>query len=594
MDRLTHILALLTAAAVASVIAPLAEAQMRPKRIIASGWDVPTPQQLRRDLAAVEELPLDGVLVEIRAFGQPDDINLCPLREAFRDRRWERQWFTQSIEDLRAVGSLRLTHNFANLNANPGNVDWFDDAGWENVVDHWRIAAWIAREGGLKGIAFDPEPYTEPYRQFKYTAQPNRQRYTFAEYYAKARQRGREVMQAVIEEYPDITILTYFMNSYVAISHRWLGPRAAGLPDPTAALLTHGYGLYPAFIDGWLDVLPPAATLVDGCELAYGYTRPVEFWEAAARIKGDGQEVVSPENRAKYRAQVEVGFGIYLDAHHPVLGGRWALNLGERSPAEMLEHNVRAALAAADQYIWLWGERGRWWPEPSDTAKWPGQPVHPRWPEQISGIVEALEAARDPRAARRRQVEAAGREARALLESGQAQNLARNPGFDRGPDETLVGAPAEWWTWQSEESDGELAWDPGVGAAAPGSARLSRVGEGCYGQEHEVTPGQRYFVAAACQVRGQGSPSLTVRWKTPEGVWLEEAQLDQSADWLYQRPPTGEWHDLSRAVTVPEGAGRLVLLLGVGGQVSDRDVAWFDDVLVVQLTGAEDGRHRGG
>ena len=582
MPRSASIVAVLVVA-MAWTALPKAEAQLRPRKVIASGWDTPTPQQFRRDFSVVEQAPLDGVVVEVKAFGQPEDINSCPLREAFGGRAWQREWFQQSIADLRAVHSARLTDNFVHLSANPGDVDWFDDAGWAQVADHWRIAAWIAREGGLKGIVFDPEPYTPPYRQFQYTAQPGREGHTFAEYYAKARERGREVMQAVVEEYPNITILTYFMNSYAVIPHRWLGPGAAGLPDPRTALLTHGYGLYPAFIDGWLDVLPPSATLVDGCELAYGYTSPAEFWEAAARIKSDGQEVVSPENRAKYRAQVEVGFGVYLDAHHPELGGRYALDLRGRTPAEMLQQNLRAALAAADQYVWLWGEQGRWWPEPGDAAKWRGQTTYPTWNERIPGIFEALEAARDPRAAGRRQVEAARREVQALRAVGQARDLARNGSFDVGPAEALAGPPAEWWTWQTEQSQGSFAWDAQVGAKAAGSARVSRAGEGCFGQDYPVRAGERYFVTVMCRVEGQGSPSLTVRWKTPRGEWLEDANLDVSADLIHEKALSGEWQDLSLVAEVPKAAGRLVLLLGIGGQVSERDVAWFDDVQVVEL-----------
>jgi len=34
---------------------------------------------------------------------------------------------------------------------------------------------------------------------------------------------------------------------------------------------------------------------------------------------------------------------------------------------------------------------------------------------------------------------------------------------------------------------------------------------------------------------------------------------------------------------VPEGVGKLVILLGMAGQPSAEDVAWFDDVTCVKL-----------
>ena len=77
------------------------------------------------------------------------------------------------------------------------------------AVDHWRLLSRAAREGGLRGILYDAEPYTPPHSQFLYGAQPENEKHSFAEYRVRARQRGREVMQAVADEYPQITILTY-------------------------------------------------------------------------------------------------------------------------------------------------------------------------------------------------------------------------------------------------------------------------------------------------------------------------------------------------------------------------------------------------
>ncbi|NPV46799.1 MAG: hypothetical protein HPY69_07565 [Armatimonadetes bacterium] len=44
-------------------------------------------------------------------------------------------------------------------------MDWFDDPAWENIEDHWRIAAWLARQGNLKSILFDPERYNQPFSE---------------------------------------------------------------------------------------------------------------------------------------------------------------------------------------------------------------------------------------------------------------------------------------------------------------------------------------------------------------------------------------------------------------------------------------------
>jgi hypothetical protein len=91
------------------------------KKLIASGWDMPTAQQLRRGLGEIERGPLlirarrvptDGVVVEAKAFGAPDDVNSCPLREAFSRAPWKPVWFAGTVADLKAARSTRLTDDF--------------------------------------------------------------------------------------------------------------------------------------------------------------------------------------------------------------------------------------------------------------------------------------------------------------------------------------------------------------------------------------------------------------------------------------------------------------------------------------------------
>ena len=49
------------------------------------------------------------------------------LRFAFCADPWEEAWFQGAIDDRRACRFTRFTDNFLIVNANPGDVDWFDD-----------------------------------------------------------------------------------------------------------------------------------------------------------------------------------------------------------------------------------------------------------------------------------------------------------------------------------------------------------------------------------------------------------------------------------------------------------------------------------
>ncbi|NQT53527.1 hypothetical protein HQ576_15820 [bacterium] len=548
-------------------VATASDARRR-KKFIATGWDQADTQRLRDNLAEMESRPFDGVVISIR--GHIDEKRRCTHRAAFVNQKWERDWFQHCIRNLKACKFRRFTDNFILLGANPGNVDWFDDAGWQQIVDHWRITAWITRQSGTKGILFDPEPYAKPHAQFRYDAQPQHDKHTFTEYCAKARERGRAVMQAIVAEHPDITLYTYFMHSVNA--------PATGQQEPRRVLRTLGYGLYPAFIDGWLDVLPPTVTLVDGCESAYRFNSVRDYLEAGVLIKGAAQELVSPENRAKYRAHTQVSFGVYLDAYWNPKDSEWGAwhidGLGQPR-VQRLRANVRTALRVADEYVWIYGEKFRWWPTPNGR-------VRPQtWPEALPGIDKALGIARDPLDYARTQI-AAQRKAGTLV------NLARNGDFASSTARTSTGAaedwksggaPAGWHFWQVSDSKGTFTWDKSAGAKANGSARAAACINGCFIQSHPVEPGQAYAVRCARKCHGAGDAWIRVRWQTAEGKWTAQ-QLDKM---IYTDGPRDRWQEMFGVVEIPEGVGRLVILLGVGGQKSADDVIWFDDVVLYKI-----------
>ena len=505
-----------------------------PKKLIATGWDSPTPARFRAELVEFERWPFDGaVIVPTRRVGGED----VKSHLAFSREHWERAEFDTAIADLRAATPRTATHNFLAVYANPGDVDWFDDAGWREIVEHWRLLAAAARAGGMRGLLFDAEPYTKPHEPFRYAAQTGRREHSFAEYRAKARERGRDTMRAVAAEFPAATILTYRLLCDVL-------PALAPGADADAVLEGQGYGLLPAFLDGWLDAMPAGLTVVEGNENAYLYRSEAEFAAAAAQLKIAAPLLVSPENRAKFRAQVLLAHGIYLDAHTNPPGHAWHVPPLEGSPAARLESNVAAALRHADEYVWIYGEAARWWPGKADV---------PLWPEKMPGADRALRFAKNP--------VAAARETR-------GENLLRNGAFS---DSAAHGQLPHWWTWQDEKSRGKFS-------LADGAAILRAMRDGCLGQGVRVRPGERYAVSARLRRAGGGTAGVAIRWKTPAGVWIAEG-----AD-LHFTPPRGEgWQEIAGVALVPESAGELIVLLCAKQQDDEADRAEFDDVALVKM-----------
>lgn len=547
----------LTASRLTAILCLLALPSAAPgKKIIANGWDRPDTRSLRANIEVMERRPVDGTLLNLMPEAMPE----APGR-AFGREPWQWEWLEPLAADLKATRFQHFTDCFVKLNANPGDVDWFDDAGWEQIVDHWRLIARVAKQGGVKGINFDPEPYARPYRQFAWLSQAGHDQHTFAEYAAKARERGAAVMRAVMAEYPEITIFSYFLNS--------INVGAARADQPERILQVAGYGLLPAFLDGWLDEVGPLVTLVDGCESAYMFRTRDQYLTAALNIKGRCQRLVSPENRAKYRAQVQVSFGVYLDAYANPPGSKYYLEGG----LAKLRENLHNALEAADEYVWLWGEKWRWWPTENKRVS------QDDWEVALPGIQSLLRFARDPLAGARH----------ALAELGDgAVNLFLNGAFDQSSvprreggqqDWKEGGAPPGWSFWQAAESRGQPAWDRELGRGAKGSGRLAGVAEGCLIQYCDAEPGHHYAITAFCRTTGAGEAGLRVRWQTAEGKWCAEP-LDV---FIVPAAPADGWSELFGTAVVPDGAGRLVLLLSAHGQRSPDDACWYDDVRVVKL-----------
>lgn len=303
----------------------------------------------------------------------------------------------------------------------------------------------------------------------------------------------------------------------------------------------------------------------------------MKLWmRAAVSIKGDCQALAAPENRAKYRAQVQVRYGIYLDAYwNPADSewSRWRIDCGERKPVEHLLLNVRSAVQCCDEYVWIYGEEFRWWPTPNKGV------FEQSWPEALPNCDLALRLARDPVACAEYIIADNRRD-------GTLENLARNGTFDaataltndgKQADWVEDGAPAGWNAWQVTAGQGTFLWDRGQGAA-----KASGIAEsGCFIQGYDVQPGESYSVRTRVLAQGHSSAWVRLRWQTPEATWTKEI-LDVIA--APEDPEDDGWRPIFTSAVVPEGLGKLILLLGVGNQLEPADVAWFDDVAAFRLS----------
>lgn len=534
-----------------------AEAVPPDKKFIQLGWDIPSTAQLREHGRNMERTaPFDGVMFRVEA---QDGQGTRLSSEAIWDARpWKRDWLKPALDDLQTCHFERFTDNFVRFNATPGSLAWDDDDGWATLAEKAGHCAWLMKQGGGKGLAIDFESYGAD--QFRFD--PAAQR-TFAQAVQLARRRGAQFVQAVAQEYPDAVLLALWLNS--------IHVKAGRSTQPESILASSGYGLLPAFIDGMLDAVPPGMTLVDGCENGYYMDSAEAYLQAAHEMRswsGAAARLVSPQNRAKYRQQVQAGFGFYLDMYLNQEGSRYYFPPLNGSRLARLQRNLGFARNAADEYVWIYGEQCRWWGPQRELPKTVGKGR--LWEEAMPGITRAIAYTRDPLAAARAELAE-------LRQAGQLTNLARNADFRQAAGPQAGPLPAEFNAWQDEKtSAGTFAWDAEVG---DGSGRAMKVKWGCFLQGLAVQPGEEYAVEVACRPQGRSQPTLVIRWQTAEERWTQE-HLDQT--FPFESGQDG-WQSAFGVVTVPDGAGRLIVLLSVTGQITEEDACWFDNLGVYRL-----------
>ncbi|NLF61783.1 MAG: hypothetical protein GX574_11585, partial [Lentisphaerae bacterium] len=229
------------------------------KHFIGHSWDLlwVNTQDLVRNQEALEKLPLEGISISI--YAQDAEGKQINLRTAMTAPPWERSWFEEEISRVKQISSGNLKHNLiCTFWAPRQRLAWNDDTAWANAAHNMAIAAWIAREGGAKGLLIDPEDYP---KSQQYTLLPEDGSYE--ETAALARQRGAQMMQAMAAEYPDITLLAFWFFSM----NRTLYQRKVDLAD-----YAHSRDiLWPHFLNGFLDAIPPGAIMVDATEHGYQF-----------------------------------------------------------------------------------------------------------------------------------------------------------------------------------------------------------------------------------------------------------------------------------------------------------------------------------
>ena len=489
----------------------------------------------------------------------PARMLLRPIR--FRRRHtagsWDKVSFVATEAALDAWDPRAARNSYLIIKANPGDADWLDDKAWADIAEHWRLAARLAKRGKLRGLMFDPEPYTKPFEQFNYDAQPDAENHAFADYAKAARKRGHEIMRAVAAEYADAEFFSYFLMSYLVHDHWHRGPSPIDANGRRAdfdwCLAGHNYGLLPAFLSGLLAASPQSMKFIDGCEYGYWLTKPNEFAKLSDDVRSVGRLIVDADVQQRYDRQISVAFPVFVDIIHPALIGQWAIEPEITDRMSILRRQLKAAICAGDGIVWFYGERGRWWPPANETALWKGKDTYLHWDQLLPGCVETI---------------------RGVRQTAQPNSLTWIP--EESPRLTVAASQTidHWQGWNREQSPGQVSIENEIikFSAATDSAGLGFL---------SVQAGERFRISGKVRQVGRGVTQLVVRYRDENNQWLSGRGIESFA-----YPDTGDpakWRMLEADATVPDGAAKLVIVLSVKKQWSPDDTVEFSDVGVRRL-----------
>jgi hypothetical protein len=324
------------------------------KKIIEFGWDKPRPDQLTS--ATLEQSIFDGLTFRSSA----SDKVIVP-------EQLPAQSFDLDIANLQKIKSKKLANSFYLVLSDASTWDWFNDTTWaaaeQNLYQHARVA----KQGGLRGIMFDPEVYQ--FDLWAYASQPQKSAHSFKEFESQMRRRGAQTMRAFERAYPGMTIL--FLKSFSAFEIA----NNATYDTAHAALEEDGsLGLFAAFSEGMLEAATDKAVLIDGYEDSYYHLRPTDFDWGRNRALKDAQVFVAPALRTKFQRQFKFSNSVYIDGVMNLFNsarffGYYLQNDTERR--NLIAHNIYHGLRSSDEFVWVYSESPNWWKRTLPNADLP-------------------------------------------------------------------------------------------------------------------------------------------------------------------------------------------------------------------------------
>ena len=226
-----------------------------------------------------------------------------------------------------------------------------------------------------------------------------------------------------------------------------------------------------------------------------------------------------------------MGFSLYLDSYIKN-DGPYNIWSKSKNPTRLLQENIARALDYSDEYAWVWGEKGTFWPELAPGHKYKD------WNQSLPYAREAIAAGRDPYGAARR---FAGEEN--LLKNGELNPGSGSAAVKGGTDTTASGI-ANWSAWQDKQGvQGKILADSGT-------AKFTGVSNGSISQGiKDFVAGDRFLLTAKAKTKGDFQiPALSYFFRDAagKGLWRRAEKA------AFGPPDANGWRHAELLIDVPD------------------------------------------
>ncbi|MEJ2703524.1 MAG: hypothetical protein P8Z79_13890 [Sedimentisphaerales bacterium] len=245
---------------------------------------------------------------------------------------------------------------------------WTDDAAWEKCNENFRQAARFAKTTGCRGIALDIEYVGEQYNLdwdgYDY------QGYTRVELRQAAVKRGRELVRAMLEGYPDMVFLT------LPEGIRYYGPLATDLfvgmvkgmaeadaPGGLHLLTEHSYKMVSTL--GLIHYVYSLETKI----LSNLDESTAKYWKRECSIALGGWPLGYYRDIRDEKGN-RIGYSGRVEKFGDRLVGSYADKSSNYSP-EDFRNQYAGMLLGSGKYCWIYGHGATWWHfTPADVSRY--------------------------------------------------------------------------------------------------------------------------------------------------------------------------------------------------------------------------------